>query len=583
MAQRLWTPADMVGVTGHEYTDSTKGVTTVDGTFVAGTFVTRENYQLIGAGTPDYISAFRDDFRPSIDFVNGYQVIRYDTATRQMDISKTNLPQGDGDKFWWSVDFIDETRTDDRYTWGYGGSNGSSVSYKMRQGAVPYSDIGSVGYQIGTVAVKANELSIITEQYTKADTTSKASYNGNPWSSGYVRSRNTSISQAARYGHWAVYGNGCAHRHRFRGHGYGTPSDLDWQRLRGWASWNSGDNGASIAAGQPFKDAPPYIDDGTGSAATTPNSTYRQNVSTSPTMSARASAVPVNAYQDNVATSPTVVPKTGTSPDSAYQDNVASSPVVGNARSVVVPASAYQDNVASSASAAARGSAQPDNAYQLHVASSPILTPRAVLLPASAYQDNYASSPVLSNVRSTVQPTNAYQDNVSTSPSMAVQGRLNIDSAYQINVVTPPVLLAKSTLQPASAYHENVATSPSVFAKSVIAPASTYRDNVATSPTISGKASVQPSSSYHLNVATSPTVSAKSVVYPASSFRLNVASSPSLTIQPKLQPDSTFRLNYATSPAVIIGPRPLPPIARTVYSRYSARVVYSPLNRRLAV
>lgn len=265
MARRLWTPADMVGLANHEYTDTTKGITTADGTLAAGSIVTRQDYQLIGSGTPDYISAFRDDFRPVLDAINGQQAIKWDTATRQMDISKTNLPQGDGDKFWWTVDVIDETRTDDRYIWGYGGSNGSSVAYKMRQGAVPYSDIGSVGYAIGTTPVKAGELSIITEQYTKANTTSKASYNGGAWSS-YNRARNTNISNAARYGHWAVYGNGSAHRSRFRGHGYGTPTEEDWQRLRGWASWAAGANGANLVDGHPYKDAPPYIDDGTGGA-----------------------------------------------------------------------------------------------------------------------------------------------------------------------------------------------------------------------------------------------------------------------------------------------------------------------------
>ncbi|EZP57272.1 hypothetical protein [Sphingomonas sp. RIT328] len=261
MARRLWTPADMVGVANHEYTDTTKGITTADGTFVAGSIVNRQDYQLVGSGTPDYISAFRDDFRPALDAINGQQAIKWDTATRQMDISKTNLPQGDGDKFWWTVDVIDETRTDDRYIWGYGGSNGSSVAYKMRQGGVPYSDIGSVGYAIGTAPVKAGELSIITEQYTKADTTSKASYNGGAWST-YKRARNTAISNAARYGHWAVYGNGSAHRSRFRGHGYGTPTEDDWQRLRGWASWAAGANGANLVDGHPYKDAPPYVDEG---------------------------------------------------------------------------------------------------------------------------------------------------------------------------------------------------------------------------------------------------------------------------------------------------------------------------------
>ena len=212
MATRLWTPADMVGVTGLEYTDSTKSVTTSDGTFAAGTPVTGVTAQRPSGGTATAVVSFRDDFRPVIGALNGKQAITFDTATRQLDIpTKTNLPSGDGDKFWFSVDKIDETRTDDRYTWGYGGNNGSGVAYRMRQGAIPYSDIGSVGYSVGTVAVAATGISIISEQYTKSDTTSRASYNGGAWAA-YVRARNTSLSQTGHFGNWPVYGNGTNHR-----------------------------------------------------------------------------------------------------------------------------------------------------------------------------------------------------------------------------------------------------------------------------------------------------------------------------------------------------------------------------------
>jgi hypothetical protein len=273
VATRLWTPADMVGVIGLEYVDTTKTVVTSDGTVAAGTPIVSITAQRPSGGSATVVSAFRDDFRPVIGALNGTQAITYDTATRQLDIpTKTNLPSGDGDKFWFSVDKIDETRTDDRYTWGYGGNNGTGVAYRMRQGAIPYSDVGSVGYSIGSVPVSSTGISIVTEQYTKADTTSRASYNGGAWVA-YVRARNTSLSQTGHFGNWPVYGNGTNHRNRLRGWGFGTPTSDDWARLQGWASWQAGDNGASLVDGHPYKTAAPTVTDGgstvggTGSAS----------------------------------------------------------------------------------------------------------------------------------------------------------------------------------------------------------------------------------------------------------------------------------------------------------------------------
>ena len=267
MAQRLWTPADLVGVTGLEIVDATKSVTTSDGTLAAGTPVTGITAQRPAGGTATSIVSFRDDYRPVISAVNGKQSIFFDTSTRQLDIpTKTNLPNGAGDKFWFEVVKVAETRTDDRYTWGYGGSNQTAVAYKLRQGGIPYADVGSTGYAVGSVAVASTGISIIAEQYTTSDTTSRARYNGNSTWSTYVKPRSTSLSNTAHFGNWPLYGNGSSHHLLRRIWGYGTPSAADWQRLEGWASWDSGDNGASLVDGHAYKTAAPTIDDGTGGA-----------------------------------------------------------------------------------------------------------------------------------------------------------------------------------------------------------------------------------------------------------------------------------------------------------------------------
>ena len=266
MAMRLWTPADLVGVTGIEIVDTTKNVATSDGTFAVGTPVTTITSTRPGGGTPLTISAFRDDFRPVIGSFNGLQTVLFDTSTRQLDIpTKTNLPNGTGDKWWFEVVKVLETRTDDRYTWGYGGSNQTSVAYKLRVGAVPYVDVGSTGYAIGSTAVSASGISMICEQYTASDTTSKANYNGTSTWTSYVKARNTSISQLARYGYWPLYGNGCNHHLLKRVSGYGVITADDWLRMIGWASWASGDQGNSIVdRTNPYINAAPMIDDGTG-------------------------------------------------------------------------------------------------------------------------------------------------------------------------------------------------------------------------------------------------------------------------------------------------------------------------------
>lgn len=267
MAQRLWTPADLVGVTGLEIVDATKSVVTSDGTFMSFTPINSVTAQRPAGGTATAIVSFRDDFRPVIGSFNGQQTIYFGTDTRQLDIpTKTNLPNGTGDKFWFEVVKVLETRTDDRYTWGYGGSSQTAAAYKLRQGAVPYADVGSTGYAIGSVAVASSGISIITEQYTQADTTSRASYNGNATPTAYKATRNSSLSQAAHFGNWPLYGNGSSHHLMRRGWGYGSISVADMQRLQGWASWDAGDAGASLVDGHPYKAAAPTIDDGTGGA-----------------------------------------------------------------------------------------------------------------------------------------------------------------------------------------------------------------------------------------------------------------------------------------------------------------------------
>jgi len=248
----------MVGVTGLEFCRGNKNViadTTVSPSPVTPIAMTRP-----GSGTGTSVVSFRDDFRPVLGAFSSLQTVLFDTATRQLDIpTKTNLPNGAGDKWWFTADKIRETRTDDRYIWGYGGSNGSAVAYKLRQGAVPYCDIGSVGYAVGSVAVAATGISILSEYYTASDTTSRARYNGNSTWTSYVRSRNTSTSNAAHFGNWPLYGNGSNHDLLARAWGYGTPTADDWARLEGWASWDTGDAGASLVDGHPYKSAAPMV------------------------------------------------------------------------------------------------------------------------------------------------------------------------------------------------------------------------------------------------------------------------------------------------------------------------------------
>lgn len=263
MAQRLWTPFDMVGVSGVSMMRGQTNVAAV-APVANGSPVNTISAQRL-SGTADTAQSFRDDFRPVINTVNGLQTVSFDTATRQLQIATPgNLPSGTGSKGWCFAGFIRETRTDDRYTWGYGSGNQQGVAYKMRQGAVPYSDVGSTGYAIGSIPIAATGLSVIVEAYNGATATSRANLNGNATFSEYAKARNTSATNA-RLGSWPLYGNGSAHDF-----GYliwwtaGDATTDDLLRLAAFCSWDSGEAGAGLHASNPWKAAPPMIDDGTG-------------------------------------------------------------------------------------------------------------------------------------------------------------------------------------------------------------------------------------------------------------------------------------------------------------------------------
>lgn len=260
---RAWQPSDMAGVTGTEYLDSTA----VDGlaaTAEGVTPVTLWTAKRPGGGTATAARAFRDDFRPYLGTINGKQSVYFDTATRQLNLDTGGLPAGRGDKFWFIATKNMETRGGDYYPFGYGGGSGTAVTWKMRQGQVPYSDVGSVGYNVGSAPIATTGISIITETYRQVGTLSRSWYNGQAQPSTYTRERNTSASNA-RLGHWPTYGNG-AHQHLLRlGWGYGEPSADDILRLQGWLSWDTGDNGASLPADHPYKTAAPMVSEGDAS------------------------------------------------------------------------------------------------------------------------------------------------------------------------------------------------------------------------------------------------------------------------------------------------------------------------------
>ncbi len=269
---RRWLPSDTVGVTGIEYLHSEQGFATAapeNGNTPVNTWTAIRP----GGGTPTVARAFRDDFRPYLSTVNGKQSVLFDAATRQLNLDTGNLPAGRNDKFWFLATKNMETRSGDYYPLGYGGGSGSAVTWKMRRGQVPYSDIGTFGFNVGSAPIAASGISIITEAYRQSSTLTRSWYNGQAEPTTYVRERNTSASNA-RLGHWPTYGNG-SHQHLLRlGWGYGEPTVDDILRLQGWMSWDTSDDGVSLPEGHPYKSAPPMFDDGaaagvTGSASIT--------------------------------------------------------------------------------------------------------------------------------------------------------------------------------------------------------------------------------------------------------------------------------------------------------------------------
>ena len=260
MATRPWTPADMVGVTGLEWFDSTQSVTTA-ALVGSDTPVSQWTALRPGGGTATKATSARDDYRPFIGAVNGKQSVYFNANTRQLPLDTVNLPAGVGNKFWFIASKNMETRSGDYYPFGYGASGGTGVTWKMRQGQIPYSDIGGTGLNVGTLPIATTGISIITEAYRQTGALTRSWYNGQASPSTLTATRNSSAANA-RLGSWPQYGNG-ANQHLLRiGWCYGEPSDDDIVRLQGWMSWDTGDNGGSLPDGHAYKTAAPTVSDG---------------------------------------------------------------------------------------------------------------------------------------------------------------------------------------------------------------------------------------------------------------------------------------------------------------------------------
>lgn len=259
---RAWQPSDMAGVTGLEYFDSTKNVQ------VAGAAVTSWTAIRPGGGTANVATTVRDDYRPVVGQALGKQSVYFDTGTRRLALATASMPVGTANKFWFMASMILEARAGDFYPWGYGSNQGSGVTWKTRRGAVPSSDVGNNGYSIGTTPIAATGISIIVEAYREAGPLSRGWYNGQASPSTYAGTRPTSTARGAALGYWPEYGGG-AEQHLLRlGYAYGEPTADDLRRLEGWLSWDTGDAGASLAAGHPYKAAAPMVDDGAPSGIT---------------------------------------------------------------------------------------------------------------------------------------------------------------------------------------------------------------------------------------------------------------------------------------------------------------------------
>ncbi len=263
MALRDWQPSDMVGVTGIEYFDSTKNVVApamLENEWPVSRITAVNNNS---GATASIAAAVRDDYRPRIGTLNGRQTIYFDGNVRQMPIENTaNLPKGPGDKFWFGHFHVEETRNGDYYPLGYGGGNGTGIAYKLRVGSRFTIDVGNFGFEVGTTAL-TGPVSFV-HVYQQSGTRSRAWLNAEAAPTVYTANALNTSGSNARLGSWPQYGNHSKHHHRIWGYGYGTPTDDDAVRLRAWLSWESGENGANLAANDPYKNQRPKIDDGTG-------------------------------------------------------------------------------------------------------------------------------------------------------------------------------------------------------------------------------------------------------------------------------------------------------------------------------
>jgi len=545
----------MVGVTGLEWFDSSQAVTatgTADGSPLTGWTAIRP-----GGGTPNTASVIRDDWRPVLGTVNGKRSVYFDTSTRRLSLGTDNLPVGTANKFWFYSTVIRETRSGDYYPAGYGSNQGSGVAWKMRQGSVPSVDVGNNGYAIGTVAIATTGISIVVEAYRQTGPLSRAWYNGQASASTYDGTRNTSTAKGGGLGFWPEYGGGSQQDLlRFR-YGYGEPSDDDLRRLEGWLSWDTGDNGASLAAGHPYKTAAPTVT--TGGASTAPDNASQTLASNSPTIAARTFTQPDNATQGSAATSPTIAARATATPVSTSQVSTTTSPTVA-ARATTAPDSASQASAATSPTLSVMGAVSVDPVAQAQVSASPALTPHAVTAPDSATQGQQATSPALSNVRSTIVPSPASQAQVATQPTLGVAGSVSVNDASQQQSATAPVLSARMSIAPASASQAMAATSSALIARASVAVDSAAQSSAASAPAVSARFTVAPASATQAQTATRPALSARAV--------LTVASATSGQI--------------ASSPVLFFGQRPMPPSSRTVQTARISRVVFSPRPSRLA-
>lgn len=160
----------------------------------------------------------------------------------------------------------------------------------------------------------------------------------------------------------------------------------------------------------------------TPKAILAPDSAVQAHQATSPALSnVRSVVAPASSYRANAATQPSLGVAGTISVDSASQQQVSTSPTL-SARASVTPASAIQANAATSPSIGVRGSLTIDSAANSHAATSPTITARFSVAPASSARSSIATSPTLS-AKAALLIASAYQGHFATSPILFVGAR----------------------------------------------------------------------------------------------------------------------------------------------------------------